>query len=89
MALVPVDTAPFELHTELAIEALCVKCPCGNYLFVGRAQESRRVRDPRFWNNLKCPTCTEPFTAYIEEVQQRRVPVLLFERGYCSAESID
>lgn len=89
MALIPVDTTAMELPTELAVEALCVKCPCGNYLFVGRAKESRRVRDPRFWNNLKCPTCIGTFTAYLEDVQQRSVPVLLFERGFCSSESID
>jgi hypothetical protein len=89
MALVPLDTFLMELPTELAVEALCVTCPCGNYLFVGRAQESRRARDPRFWNNLKCPTCTSTFTAYLEDVRQRSVPVLLFERGFCTPEALE
>lgn len=88
MALVPVDTTSMELTTELMVEALCVTCPCGNHLFVGRAQKSRRAGDPRFWNNLRCPTCTGTFTAYLEDVQQRSVPVLLFERGFCTAEAL-
>jgi hypothetical protein len=89
MALIPVDASLMELPTEIAVEALCVKCPCDNYLFVGRAQASRRVRDPRFWNNLRCPTCSGVFTAYLEDVSRRTVPVVLFERGYCTAEALE
>ena len=89
MSVIPVDHAPMELHTEIAIQAMCVKCPCGNFLFVGRAGEARRTRDAKFWNNLKCPTCTDSFTAYLDDVEYKRVPVLLFERGFCSPESLE
>lgn len=89
MALIPVDHAQMEFQTDVAVMAMCVKCPCGNYLFVGRSQESRRTHDAKSWTNLKCPTCPATFTAGMQHVEHRKVPVLLFERGYCSPDSLE
>jgi hypothetical protein len=70
------------------VHCMSVKCPCGNWVFIGIAGHLRRAGDVRSWDNLKCPTCTDSFSANYESLELVAVPFLIFELGYCTPETL-
>jgi hypothetical protein len=70
------------------VPCMSAKCPCGNWVFIGIAGHLRRAGDIRSWHNLKCPTCTDAFSANYESLELVAVPFLIFELGYCTPETL-
>ena len=70
------------------VPCMSAKCPCGNWVFIGIASHLRRAGDIRSWHNLKCPTCTDGFSASYESLELVAVPFLIFELGYCTPETL-
>jgi hypothetical protein len=70
------------------VQCMSAKCPCGNWVFIGIAGHLRRASDVRSWDNLKCPTCTDGFSADYESLELVAVPFLIFELGYCTPETL-
>jgi hypothetical protein len=70
------------------VHCMSAKCPCGNWVFIGIAGHLRRASDVRSWDNLKCPTCADAFSASYESLELVAVPFLTFELGYCTPETL-
>jgi hypothetical protein len=70
------------------VQCMSAKCPCGNWVFIGIAGHLRRASDVRSWDNLKCPTCADGFSATYESLELVAVPFLIFELGYCTPETL-
>src|SRR4051794_23462324 len=79
-----------DAHFKLGniVQCMSAKCPCGNWVFIGIAGHLRRASDVRSWDNLKCPTCSDVFSASYESLELVSVPFLTFELGYCTPETL-